>query len=1586
MARGIRRFVEDGEERRSEDLRGPTENLRDWLDRSAERGPDADLPRQRSKGPASRATGQDREDLRAVANAVNRLVDERSRAETGTGPVAKASRPEPIDRNVGDILETLDQLDRRLKDLATPAKSAKPEPAAAPRAADDAKPRAASALRQAIAEIQARQSVLDADFRKPLVPAPPEPAPAPKPAMAPRPAAEPALAAEQRAAPRPLRDQPTELPAAERRGFGVRGVGERPATVTRQDQARLDRARQDQARQDQSRQDQARQEQARQEQAAREQARQEELRREALKPVAPEAAEPNPKTMAEIERQFRRLTQQIEGLPQPWDQTRIVELFQELRRIRMAVEERGPTRLSEEDLEEIRAISLKVDAATKAGMDADLSGVIVNELAALRGAFEQSDFGGSVRRIELSYDKVAETLESLRDAVPDGRVIDQLGDSVLAVKSAVEQLPDAAQIARIERRFTDMADHVGQIEQRLAEGDLPDVKLQIAEMRTYLQDLEPSALVRQLDQRFDTVVEKIALVERQARGPLSVERLTQLLEELRTIATGNRTIEEIRGLDRRFAEINRRLGEIEKRSDQAEISRVIAERIQALGQRLDQIAVASGGSAVIGAEVNERLHLLSERIEDLGRRGLDTETVTAIGDALRRIDAHIAERTNAIAARIDRLEVTSRTPDLSGMETRLAETVTQVVRENAAGPELDEIATLLRRIDARLTAADETDRFAGLELNISDIAQRLAALDPSETSAEVVGLAREVGLMRRDIEGQIGQRLDQLARAIANLPTGQADEALIRPIEVKLARIAERLDYLSGRPSEIVSLSAEISSLRREVTATADNRPEGGLGARLDRLTELVERQGRRGPDERALLQIEEKLSRLTRQVESTDSRFAGLEAIEDSLARIQSMLADGDSETLEAARETARDTVREYATLAEAGGSAEAIESLREELQRLREGARAQESATTGTLNSVHDALTSVVGRLRNLEEPAAAKPSVERKLASFQFRPTGAADTVAPAAPAEEPTVLLSRREIDENQRPDDEDTRPIEPGIGRARPPRPAAAPAAPAAAAPAAAKAKPETAGPELDRSMERPGFDRPAFAGPRPAAPDAPSPLAEARDPVAARRADFIAAARRAAQAAKDSQPVPSPSALSGMGFGEDAGEPGPGALARIGAVVAARKRPLMLSAAAVVIAIFALQAYTHYSETVASLGAGEPAPIVTADTPKLPADGRTTGSLPKAAPAAPATGPATGSAGGFDATLQPPSGPTTSFNDPVPPAPSIAMPPLIEPPRTDVVRTDNSRAAPEAAAPDPLVTSAIKAPPRAGVAGTPGTLPEKIGSAALRQAALAGDAKAQFEIGLRYTEGRGVAADPAEAATWYRRAADQGLIPAQYRLGSAYEKGHTGTRDTAEAKRWYVKAAEAGNLRAMHNLGVLYANDGDMANALAWFQKAGDAGVRDSQFNLGIIHALGSGVKQDLAIAYKWFALAAAQGDDDAAKKRDDVAKHLDAKALAGAKLAVSTFRPKPADRAANEETAVWAEPGTSPAAADYSPDTITRAQTLLQSQGLYAGPIDGKLSEKTKLAIRAYQRKLNLKPTGEPDAATLQALAGKQA
>jgi localization factor PodJL len=224
-----------------------------------------------------------------------------------------------------------------------------------------------------------------------------------------------------------------------------------------------------------------------------------------------------------------------------------------------------------------------------------------------------------------------------------------------------------------------------------------------------------------------------------------------------------------------------------------------------------------------------------------------------------------------------------------------------------------------------------------------------------------------------------------------------------------------------------------------------------------------------------------------------------------------------------------------------------------------------------------------------------------------------------------------------------------------------------------------------------------------------------------------------------------------------------------------------------------------------------------------------------------------------------------------------------------------------------AANPKPAV--AASAPPfPAPLPQASDNLPAGLG-AHLRAAALKGEAAAQYEVALRFAEGRGVPQNLSGAAEWFERAAKKGLAPAQFRLAGLFEKGLGVTKNLDTARRYYIAAGEAGHAKALHNLAVLYAEgiDGkpDYQTAAKWFRKAASYGVSDSQYNLAVLYARGIGVEANLAEAYKWFALAARDGDTESARKRDDLAGRLDQASLQMAMQAAQTFVPEQQPEAA---------------------------------------------------------------------------------
>ncbi|HIJ37928.1 MAG TPA: rhomboid family intramembrane serine protease [Rhodospirillaceae bacterium] len=149
-------------------------------------------------------------------------------------------------------------------------------------------------------------------------------------------------------------------------------------------------------------------------------------------------------------------------------------------------------------------------------------------------------------------------------------------------------------------------------------------------------------------------------------------------------------------------------------------------------------------------------------------------------------------------------------------------------------------------------------------------------------------------------------------------------------------------------------------------------------------------------------------------------------------------------------------------------------------------------------------------------------------------------------------------------------------------------------------------------------------------------------------------------------------------------------------------------------------------------------------------------------------------------------------------------------------------------------------------------------------------AAEAGDASAQYQLGVIYASGRGTTQDYVKALFWFRKSADQNFAPAQVALGSLYAEGLAVPKDNEEMLRWYLKAANQGFAIAQYDLGVKYSYGlgvpQSYSEAIQWYRKAADQGFAAAQNNLAVLYQNGDGLPQDVAEAMRWFAKAADQG------------------------------------------------------------------------------------------------------------------------
>lgn len=151
-----------------------------------------------------------------------------------------------------------------------------------------------------------------------------------------------------------------------------------------------------------------------------------------------------------------------------------------------------------------------------------------------------------------------------------------------------------------------------------------------------------------------------------------------------------------------------------------------------------------------------------------------------------------------------------------------------------------------------------------------------------------------------------------------------------------------------------------------------------------------------------------------------------------------------------------------------------------------------------------------------------------------------------------------------------------------------------------------------------------------------------------------------------------------------------------------------------------------------------------------------------------------------------------------------------------------------------------------------------------------RQAAEQGNAAAQCNLGECYYYGRGVRQDYTQAVEWFRQAAEQGHATAQYVLGCCHEQGLGLTPNYDEASNWYRRAAEQGVAAAQYQLGNCY-RDGrgveqDLAQAAHWYRQAAEQGHAAAQCDLGDCYYTGVGVTQSPAEAVYWYRRAAEQG------------------------------------------------------------------------------------------------------------------------
>ncbi|TNM66194.1 peptidoglycan-binding protein [Aliirhizobium smilacinae] len=1058
-------------------------------------------------------------------------------------------------------------------------------------------------------------------------------------------------------------------------------------------------------------------------------------------------------------------------------------------------------------------------------------------------------------------------------------------------------------------------------------------------------------------------------------------------EDLRTVMDGLAREESLRLMQDQWLGLEERLQEND--------TTALREELVALAYRIDEIRNQIGvmaDSPTIRA-LEQKLLALAGMMEQLGSRMKPNDAVFA--QQFGQLDSRLDEISRAIAANA-RSSAANLQDDVAiqRFEDRLSMLMAQVETIGLATSDQSATDGLSTRLEL----------LAG---KIEELAEEQAAAQLEERIEHLTALVQQLHAPGQQEE--VSNYLSDISRKIDALDTSFGAEGL-----------GERLDYLSRRIEEI------------ELQPRPQHADDGAAFVRIeDRLSDIAARldEASSSPrsDDEALRGLEAQIANLSTLISQPNTASAEWPPEFDSrMAAIEGYMATNDEYIVEAARQAAEAVVEAYSRNINAGasgssGDVAAFAALADDLKHLEELTRGSETRTHQTFEALHGTLVQIADRLDQLEgqfapapapsyrneeparQPAFAAAPIHRDVSPSREQapaaiPALSADVARELASIDMPRTEARLREtsaigstmsdhipamlqpVEPEAEIEDEPKRASKSLIGglvkRLRPgakqdkaastrtfvdPTPSIDPSADDAV----------VAGDVLDNESENDLLE------PGSGAPDVRKILERVRASQAAGefsgekagdrtgdRADYIAAARRAAKAAAQEA---DPSQMGSMPKGQaKPGKPKPAVgkadTAKGTSAFSRHRRPILMAVGAVLLALMAMP-------LIKTVTGGNPAPQV-ASVEQQPA--------PISAPMASAPTPAALVPQTPVASEQP--GPASIDSS----APSVTA--LPEEP-------SNLAAAPQASDSDTSAEAPaedLPASPIAPVEHASIAVPAGIEPQSMADAAAAGDANALFEVGARFSDGRGVKADLGEAAKWYRLAADRGLAPAQYRMGNLLEKGTGVDRNLGEAISYYRQAAGAGNASAMHNLAVLYASGAagqpDYAAAVEWFRKASELGVADSQFNLAILYARGNGVKQDLEESYKWFGVAAKGGDTDAAAKQEEVGKAMRKEQLDSARAKLNSWTAKPLDPKANavDLPDEWASGKKLTTASIDMTKAIRNIQAILNKNGFDAGTPDGKMGAKTVTAIKAFQSSIGQEPSGKVDDAMVRELLAR--
>ncbi|RUT98374.1 peptidoglycan-binding protein, partial [Mesorhizobium sp. USDA-HM6] len=732
---------------------------------------------------------------------------------------------------------------------------------------------------------------------------------------------------------------------------------------------------------------------------------------------------------------------------------------------------------------------------------------------------------------------------------------------------------------------------------------------------------------------------------------LELEQVKAALDTLAREESVQAVDQSVRAADRRWDDFDRRWSAFEDRVDADQRQRAEGPNLSVLTDRLEQISSAVNNlpQSLSLASLEEKVRTLAGAVD----RFASQQTMRG-GETLAMIDERLDEISRAIVASTVAAQANAFDPETFGrIEKRIASLAQQIeeVAQSRPGAEvIDRLNLLSSRVDelaGRTNLPEQAMERLGKQIAlITDKIDRAPAMPDADHIFQ--GLEQRFDALSSLLERRQGDAIEQ-------------GNMLFRDLERRLDEVADRLDQRMQQDDGagiMEAIDARFTALAKRIeTRAADPANDmaiRGLESRLEDISSRLESSAAQvaGIDPTLIRSLESQVTALSAHLSRPSAALPEFEDISPRLNEIEKSLAGTRDSILSVAREAAENAVRSLAesSSSTAASNAAAVGGLAQDLKTLEALTRRSDERNSRTFEAIHDTLLKIVDRLGSLEasEPSEAvselvdpQPGGRRaaragKIA-VQDAPSMDIDQPLPLtgdiADLDERAASILRSEPPTQGEPVTRGE-PITRGEPGPRTPAEAAAAAAMAAlgsdaigekaektgrkksmfsglarafkgkkdeAAPPLAGSAPAGDVPtvDIDEPLDPKAANRPLEPG--SGAPDLNAIMKRVRDErgqpakrseTDAAKSDFIAAARRAAQAA----------AAEADALKRQSTMTGPVKALRIGDLLKARRKPILMAAAAIMMALAGLQLGKAFFSDPAPVARNDVAPIVSKQT------------------------------------------------------------------------------------------------------------------------------------------------------------------------------------------------------------------------------------------------------------------------------------------------------------------------------------------------------------------------------------------------